>query len=205
MSLTSFIKIPEVRRKFAETFPKPPFQLDSNIIAKPLTKNYSLVGTAFDYLMRFYIGYLNRDGCTLIPKSIAGEWVAELAVMLLSDIAFFEKRGYSKNQIKEAFRKASDIVSRAKEITLTYQQTGNMTNDLLESAVCLAQLDPIFRAGKIDPNISIVDKEDVKDLRNLISVVDEKLFKAKRVCALNPLYKWFLETRPQDSFPIQND
>jgi len=90
MSLISFIKIPEVRRKFAETFPKQPFKLDAKIVAPPLTKNYSLVGTAFDYLMRFYIEYLN-------PKSITKKWVAELAIVrLLMDTASYEKKGLYK-------------------------------------------------------------------------------------------------------------
>lgn len=51
MSLTSFLKIKEVKAKFRETFKKPSFKLEGEIIAHPQTKNYGLVGTAFDYLM----------------------------------------------------------------------------------------------------------------------------------------------------------
>jgi len=49
-------------------------------------------------------------------------------------------------------------------------------------------LDLIFRPGYIDPNIGVVDKEDLRDLRKLISAVDAKMFKAKHICVLNPTF-----------------
>lgn len=60
-SLTSFIKIPEINQKFNETFPKPIFKEKAKIIAPPLTNNYSLIGIAFDYLMRFFLKHLNPE------------------------------------------------------------------------------------------------------------------------------------------------
>ena len=57
MSLTSFLKIKEVKAKFRETFKKPSIKLEGEILAPPQTKNYGLVGTAFDYLMRFVLEY----------------------------------------------------------------------------------------------------------------------------------------------------
>jgi len=183
MSLTSFIHIPEVRRKFAETFPKPSFKLDTRILAPPLTRHYSLIGTAFDYLMRFYLKYLN-------PESIVSTWVAELAVERLRRHPeyFIIRKAYTPSNIERILVKADNIIRQAKIVFSTYLQTGKMTDELLESSIYLAQLDPIFRAGVIDPNIGMADKEDVKDLRNLISAVDAKIFKAEQVCVLNPTF-----------------
>lgn len=183
MSLTSFIHIPEVRRRFSKLFPKPPFKLDAKIVAPPLTTHYSLIGTAFDYLMRFYLKYLN-------PESIVSTWVAELAVERLRRHAeyYIIKRGYTPDYIERTLVKADNIIRRAKAVSSTYQQTGKMTDELLESAIYLAQLDPIFRAGVIDLNMGIADERDMEDLQNLISAVDAKIFKAERVCVLNPTF-----------------
>ena len=38
------------------------------------------------------------------------------------------------------------------------------------------------------PNLGIVEEGDIKDLRNLISLVDLDLFKAKNHCYLNPTF-----------------
>ena len=183
MSLTSFIHIPEVRRRFAKSFSKPSFKLDAKIVAPPLTTHYSLIGTAFDYLMRFYLKYLN-------PESIVSTWVAELAVERLRRYTeyYIIKRGYTPDYVQRTLVKADSIIRRAKAVSSTYQQKGKMTDELLESAIYLAQLDPIFRAGVIDPNIGIADERDVEDLQNLISAVDAKIFKAERVCVLNPTF-----------------
>jgi hypothetical protein len=183
MSLTSFIHIPEVRRRFSKSFPKPSFKLDEKIVAPQLTTHYSLIETAFDYLMRFYLKYLN-------PESIVSTWVAELAVEHLRRYAeyYIIKRGYTPDYVQRTLVKADSIIRRAKAVSSTYQQTGKMTGELLESAIYLAQLDPIFRAGVIDPNIGIADERDVEDLQNLISAVDAKIFKAERVCVLNPTF-----------------
>lgn len=76
MSLTSFIKNSDVKEKFLQEFPKPEFRLKKELLAPPLTNHYGLVGTAFDYLLRFYIGHLN-------PKAITNQWIADIAIELI--------------------------------------------------------------------------------------------------------------------------
>lgn len=73
MSLTSFIKEPDVRAKFKQTFPLPKVFLNSELKAPPITSHYAMVGTAFDYLLRFYIKKNN-------PLAKAKAWVAESAL-----------------------------------------------------------------------------------------------------------------------------
>jgi len=169
MSLTSFLKNQDVKDEFARQFPKPRLTLKKELLAPPLTKHYSLVGTGFDYLMRFYLKHLN-------PPAVAKKWIAE--------------RSTEKIPSTEAdlLRKALEIVEQAKRAHSNYISSGEMTDEVIESALRLAQLDPIFRAGFVDKNIGIVYEEDVADLRNLISIVDAGTFTVKRLCMLNPTF-----------------
>jgi len=59
MSLTSVIHTKEMRELFKNEFTRPKGKLSAEIKASPLTKNYSMVGTAFDYLLRFGLKYHN--------------------------------------------------------------------------------------------------------------------------------------------------
>jgi len=167
MSLTSFIKEPDVRKKFAETFPFPKINLDAEMKAPPITKNYSMVGTAFDYLLRFYIKRNN-------PCAKTNQWVAEIALDYIEDYNLKTK--------------LTNTVENSKSIYQKYLKDGTLTDDVLRTAILLAKIDPIYRAGYIDPNIDIVDKGDIEDLQNLINLVDKKAFTAKEICLLNPTF-----------------
>lgn len=168
MSLTQFIKIPEIREKFAETFPIPVFNLKNPLICPPRTTHYGLVGTAFDYLLRFYIEYNN-------PGTITHRWVAEEAVKLTKKDA-------------NLFKKANALLQKTKKVYKTYLQSGEINDEVLKATIFLAQLDPIFRAGYIDPNLGMAEKEDIADLRSLIDCVKVDTFKSKEICVLNPTF-----------------
>jgi len=49
MSLTSFVKIQQVREKFQKTFELPDFSFGTPLLAPPLTKNYMLVPCQINY------------------------------------------------------------------------------------------------------------------------------------------------------------
>lgn len=55
MSLTSFIDEKDVKAKFREQFPSVRFKYEDRPILEQLSKNYQLIGTAFDYLLRFHL------------------------------------------------------------------------------------------------------------------------------------------------------
>lgn len=168
MSLTSFLDIRDVRERFRMEFPKPQLAITKELSAPPRTTHYALVGTAFDYLLRFYLQHLNH-------KAIAERWIAEISLeMLANDVRLY--------------RKASKIVSEAKENHRKFLKTGKFDDDLLKSALLLAQLDPIFRALVIDENIGVIHDDDVEDLRKLISIADSKIFKANDICLLDPTF-----------------
>ena len=77
MSLTSLLNNGDVKKRFLEEFPKPAFIIKKELLAPPLSKNYALVGTAFDYLLRFYIKYIN-------PNTITRRWIAEKSLDIFS-------------------------------------------------------------------------------------------------------------------------
>jgi hypothetical protein len=170
MSLTSFIEgNKEVRLYLRREIPKPKFSIQKDILAPPLSIRYSLTGTAFDYLLRFYIEYLNPN------VSICEHWIAEHSIGLLR-----------KDSVKQ--KKASDIVSNAKKNLDDFLQTGQMSDALIRSTLLLAGLDPIFRAGVGHEYIGIIYEEDVKDMWNLFSIINPETFKSKTLCLLNPTF-----------------
>lgn len=72
MSLTEFVQRPEVVAKIKPLRPKLPRKIAALVKAAPRTKHYMVVGSAFDYLLRFEI---QRRA----PHAVACPWVAEAA------------------------------------------------------------------------------------------------------------------------------
>lgn len=169
MSLTSVLQERDVREKFKEQFIKPKIKLRKEILAPPRTQRYSLVGTAFDYLFRFYIKYHN-------PQAIERQWVADIAAQVSIPDGNF---GHFEIQ---------QILERAHAIYADYLATGEMIDEVLEVVLLLAQLDLVYRVGRLDEDLGNVDKEDIADLRALISLVHPDTFKAKTICLLNPTF-----------------
>ena len=165
MSLSSFIEEPDVKRKFKEAFPLPSVKLDAELKAPPITGNYALVGTAFDYLLRFWIRKRN-------PSAITSAWVAESALGRVSD--------------EKLRAKLEKTVSGAKAAYEGYLKDGILSDGVLTACLRLAKIDEIYRSGRIRPDLDAVDGGDVQDLRNLIGIADERLFASERTCFLNP-------------------
>lgn len=192
MSLTSFLNIPQVKEKFAKTFVFKSPKLTGQIRAPPQTDHYTLMGTAFDYLLRFHIERLN-------PHSIKKKWIAELAVESTKEEKFewntLQKYIDCKTPRKESEPTISEKISNgfieSKNEYLKFIKDGGASDKLLESCIFLAKLDPIIRAGvfQFNPRIlDVVDDGDIYDLRKLISIVDFSLFKSKNLSILNPTF-----------------
>ena len=152
----------------------PPLPATKDLLAPPLTENAPLIGTAFDYLLRFYLERLN-------PNAKTRKWVAA-QVVFNDDSPELDR--FCLAICREVLEKAISGHKR-------YLQSGKIDDRLLRSVLCLAKLDVLLRRvveesyydtlGKTDP-------KDVQDLRRLISLVQPEMFKAKQVCALNPSF-----------------
>ena len=198
MSLTSFLKDKDVKDAFKREFKKPRLKLQGELLAPPLTNHYGLVGTAFDYLLRFYIKQIN-------PNAIEQHWVSEASLHLLEmahlhDLLEIPEVSPVMQTLKEmitenptlsdpiVYKKVKEIIQYSKKVRDEFIKTGKMSSDLYKAVLLLAQVDVIYRAGVVDENLGNVDEKDIEDLKNLISVAKPEYFKAKKICILNPTF-----------------
>lgn len=162
MSLTSLLKnSADVRERFKSEFVMPPLGAVKDLAAPPLTPGVSPVGTAFDYLLRFYIERLN-------PESKVREWTA-----------------------KAGADDFPELVEKAKRAHKQFLKDGKITDELLRAVLYLAQLEPLGRRFVDDSyldKIGNIEPKDIQDLRKLISLVKPELFTAQSVCLLNPCF-----------------
>jgi hypothetical protein len=172
MSLTSFLENPTLRAKFKAEFSKPEFRYKgSKIKAPPLTGSHSLVGTAFDYLLRFYVQKLN-------PCTQAQRWLAEDGLLSL-------------DENDPIFNKANRMFADAKERYENFiaSRRQRPTKELAEAAVRLAYFDVIVRAGIVDPNaFKKIPPLILDDLEAMLRLVRAEDFRAKKRCMLNPTF-----------------
>jgi hypothetical protein len=193
MSLTQFVSLPAVKQRLAQEFQQPLVRCRNPIRVPPRTKSYSLVGTSFDYLLRFWLKWLN-------PTAEAKPWVAEAAVNLLTgckniwelpesapeNAHLLEKSG---PDVPTAIKKtAVSILRNAKQTYSMYLKTGDMTDEVIRAAIHLAQLDPIYRALYIDSNLGNVEPLVLEEVKELFSFVEPDIFEAIDFCALNPTF-----------------
>jgi hypothetical protein len=194
MSLTSILSDKNnnrLRDKLKIEFMRPDFKLKTEVKAAPLTKNYGIVGTAFDYLMRFYLQHHNKN--TFIQKE---NWVADNAYKNLTNhlskttrkqiqTGYFEDKAF---KTKDLLKIITDQYSQTKKNYSQFVIDGQLSNDLISNAIYLAKLDVYFRKGIIDQNFDFHNSDDVKDLTALISLVDKQKFIAKEKCYFNPTF-----------------
>lgn len=174
MSLKDFVSQPVVKERLRAEFPTPKLGAKPTLRAPLLSRNPSLIGTALDYLLRFYLERLN-------PGTQTREWVAEEAA-------------FGEALIEGKIISLEEMVTKARAHQQDYLLSGTITDDLLASALQLAQLDVLRRREEIFwdnayfENLGVIDPLDLSDLRQLISIVDPPLFRARSVCILNPTF-----------------
>ncbi len=171
MSLSDFIELPDVKARFKAEFPKPKLDLKQEILAAaPNGSDVRLVGTVFDYLLRFYIKYQN-------PHAEESEWIAEYA------LPHFNRRGQN-----DLFNQAKNVIDQARNNYQEFLTNGQFTDKLLRSALLLGRLDAIMRVGYIHDGWETINEQDMQDLRNLVSLLKPQLFKSSGKIILNPTW-----------------
>lgn len=173
MSLLRLVRYDEtVKHLFKQHFHKPPLPPGPDIKAPPVTDDYQLIGTAFDYLLRFKIARVNSS---MTENERDHRWVAENSLDLIRDP---DKKAQAEENIEEARKMHDEFI-----------ETGKVTYELLKSVIRIARLDPIFRAGVGQEKIGEEVKQgNVEDLRKLLSVVPKEDFSAEEICLLNPTF-----------------
>ena len=156
MSLTAFLKIREVKEKFRETFKRPSMKLEGKLLAPSQTKNYGLVGTAFDYLMRFILEYHN-------PTAITYPWVAEQVPEKLENAVIRGDVERGRKIISEIKAFSEEVIEYAKKHYQEFLKTGQIDGNLLQACLLLAQTDVIFRSGNHPKDYRKVEEGDMDD------------------------------------------
>src|SRR5690242_10821428 len=184
MSLTSLLSDKNISNKLREQFSTPLFDLTGELKAPVLTTNPSLVGTAFDYLMRFKIERYNER--KVVHRT---SWVADSAFhVLMQDLSiprlagkgqvkFFRNKSTARVDKQELIKNVCFMYGQSKTNYLSYLSDGRLTDELIVNCIFLAKLDSYLRS---DTNARIDFFEppvlnDINDLKALISLVDHKI------------------------------
>lgn len=193
MSLTSFLNIPEVRAKLKPLRPKQPRKIAAPLKVEPRSNRYAMVGTAFDYLLRFE---LQR----LAPHAVTEPWVAEqVPDHIYSDPYTWwnvEVNGVRsadpERDLPELSKRTRKIVEDAKVAVADYLKLRKPKPaecaNLAFHAIRLAKLDTVFRADKLDPSFEAADPEDVEDLVALLVIVPFDTLLHDKILFLNPTF-----------------
>ena len=172
MSLTSLILHKPIRRLFRETFVKPRTRSDYPLLVPRVSLNPSRIGTAFDYVLRFYLGRLTESSHTRA-------WTAEEGLKRL-------KVG------SRVFERGRLCLERTKVAVGLYERTGRVTKVLLRGAIDLATLDLAVRVGPHiikEADFFRPFDEEITELRALIDLARRRrIFRANQTCVLSPTF-----------------
>ncbi|MBU1218358.1 hypothetical protein KKF34_07380 [Myxococcota bacterium] len=117
----------------------------------------TILGTAFDFLMRFYLKRQN-------PAAWSGLWFCEGKYIHNEDL--------------------KGIIPEARRQFYKYLLTGKLSEELLKAAFQLAQVEMTYRGAGIE--IIDSTPEDHSVLRSMMDLLSPDLFPVSKVCVLNP-------------------
>ncbi|MEM3192301.1 MAG: hypothetical protein QW292_09470 [Candidatus Parvarchaeota archaeon] len=176
MSLTSIMESGFSRKIMrAIPFPVDVFQ-DDNCLACPRSSDYSLIGIAFDYLLRLEILRAN-------PRAKEEKLVGHLS------IEHFQEFGIELNENDRErilYKTENDYMEARKE----YIKSGILTDELIENIIKFAMLDYIYRAKSLLylPNVEPVSKANIEDMKALHSLIPDYFKIPHRSVRLNPTF-----------------
>jgi hypothetical protein len=211
MSLSHFVKIPDIRDKLKPLRPKLPRKINVALKVESCSPRYMLVGTAFDYLLRFE---LQRQAPHAISRPLVGEAAIDMIweshngggsfLNLLKDdqgmvtqltgpnACMVADRGAMEDLAKEVAGRARNAVEKAKSAITAYLKNKSPTRpekeDLAAHAVRLAKLEELCRSSRFDPSFEEADQEDVEELLALLAVVPVGELLHDKILLLNPTF-----------------
>ena len=173
MSLSTFVERPDVKAYLRENVAKPWFEVHAEIKAPPLTTSYGWAGTAFDYVLRFYVQKLNPSTAKV------RRWLAE------ESLAMLEHSRVGPSTLKRV-RRIVDTAQQKYRSYLKDKREEKPNEELIRAAIDLAQLDLVYRIGRLE--LLPVDGAMTEDVRNMLALVQPDDFRAERTCVLNPTF-----------------
>lgn len=187
MSLTTLLGQSDVKKWMRDRFPFKATKTTKPLSAPPVTKKYALVGTAFDYILRWR---LERDK----PYRVrTGRWVAERGLFHVGDLCMtvgqdgpdmclephLEEILYGTPGLLEQvekyrplYDKYHTLLQNTKRRHADYLKHAAEVDTLLESALTMAALDFVYRSGQVDLLFRFKpDPADTFDLQRLHDVM----------------------------------
>lgn len=178
MSLTQILDEPEVVAEFSK-YVRVPSQnsIVPELIAPPIGhSSYALVGTAFDYCMRFCTAASN-------PGLVADQtWIAEIALEVIEEERDYLPKGLSLEQ-------ATKGVARARQLYGEFLASSTFTRPLARAALFLAALDRAYRTGPETVSVGYLRgplHAETNDCMNLVRAINREMIAAKQRVSLNP-------------------
>lgn len=208
MNLTSYISQKVVRDRIRRAYVRPesigPREL---LVPQQIGTDPRLIGTAFDYLLRFHIERLNPGSVSqtwiaetvviAIEKALTNGWPARIQVDTAPSPTTHGKTcavyGFDKNPVRTA-RKIREALELARTEYRYYITGGPLKRELLLSCCILARLDWVSRGYCsfdicLPDNWAAYEEPDLIELRQLLEAIDPSLFKASSRCVLNPRFR----------------
>jgi len=179
MSLTTFVRN-GLGNKIYELIP-PPRDCPKNIplLAPPQNDHLSIVGTAFDYLLRAYIKHFH-------PDAQEDVLVAVRSLEILKNCA---KNGVCKFGERTVDAKTIDYLERFVRRVLKEREefirTGEVDFFFFEDLIRFSRLDTVYRAGTYYDPRAPVPEEEVADLYYLFKAIPRFYFEFPK--------KWVLD------------
>ncbi|SJZ82562.1 hypothetical protein [Selenihalanaerobacter shriftii] len=213
MSLTKFIEEKEVRNLIDNYVDKPKFDLCAEIKANPQTKSYALVGTAFDYLMRFHFEYKYSiiDNCHWVAHNslvyllidnfkLGIEPVKPIAFLTemnfkdiyndsILDVKDLQEKLKEKNDYKgrQIFKVINLILNAEKEYS-NFLKSGNLTDGVIKATIDLAKIDVIYRRKHYPNDLGEYKEGNIQDLKQLYKIIPDFSKKKDSNILLNPTF-----------------
>jgi hypothetical protein len=200
MSVTSIInytnkQYKEFRTLLEDLFPTPKFGSKDSIKVEPITKNFALIGSAFDYLLRFTLEKRFKGFVYGSP------WVAETALnrfkgsSIVTNFNPIDMDIDAFMQLQEKQEELNQFVnSKFKECKKLYDDyvnsNINVSDALLEACLFFGILDLYVRTIRFDNEIITkpTSFDDIKDLRLLLENCNLDYFTPKKKIVLNPTF-----------------
>ena len=193
MSLTSLVAMPDVVAKIKPLRPKVQ-KHGVSLKVEPRSKRYALIGTAFDYLLRFE---LQRR----VPDVVVKRWVAEEAPDIIHPeygstvdpldllVGVPPEQYIPPSEVAERMRVLlQNAHSAVGEYRNAARPTATQQAELAAHAIRLSKLDSVYRAEKLEPTFEEAKAEDVQELVELLAIVPYDTFVTAKTLLLNPTF-----------------
>jgi len=184
MSITRLVTTrTPVRERLAADFPKPKLRLRAKLLVPSSGFTPGLVGTAYDYLLRFHL-------LRAMPFATSEQWVAEKALERIGALATHREILVGEKWLFAQHMKfrMERVLSHSRRSLRTFLSGTRLSTCMIESAIRLAHCDLYFRIQRFDKRFGKPLKRQVKELRSLINATNLEQFTSATRCLLNPSF-----------------